>query len=350
MSTTNNQLNLIYEDIIFEHNLNILCEEINYLTSIITEENFLDTIKAIGEKIGNFFEASFSAFTKGWEVILDFCKKAFQLSHIKDIMNKLGLTDEVLLKFVEIAKASMIVIPAVKIGYGVVERTYKDIQGNDVAILIDREAYNKKTEELFSEQDFLEKCWTIFKTGAKSLVLEMFASIPLILKCLTGYALASGFEEAIKDPQFLTDAQKKTLSKMDDTNNELGGKTFERDKNGKIIPNSNFYTQEQTMARINRKMSQANGGPGVLNMFARSELMRNWVARQEDGSLRNVYGTHYNKTNHGMPDLATGTRTRFESNADGTDGRYVIEKLSETEFLHGMNQVYGVPIGGMPGF
>lgn len=44
---TANQLNLIYEDIIFEHNLNMLYEEINYLTSIITEENFLDTIKEI---------------------------------------------------------------------------------------------------------------------------------------------------------------------------------------------------------------------------------------------------------------------------------------------------------------
>ena len=348
--STANQLNLIYEDIIFEHNLNILCEEINYLTSIITEENFLDTIKAIGEKIGNFFEASFSAFTKGWETVLDFCKKAFQLTHIKDLMNKLGLTDEVLLQFTQIAKASMLVIPAVKIGYGVVERTYKDIQGNDVAILIDREAYNKKTEELFGEQDFLEKCWTIFKSGAKNLIIELFASIPLILKCVTGYALASGFEEAVKDPQFLTDAQKKTLNAMDETNNELGGKKFERDENGKIIPNSNFYTQEQTMARINKNMSQANGGPGTLNMFARSELMKGWVARQEDGSLANVYGTHYNKTNHGAADLMNGTRTRFQSNADGTDGKYVTEKLSETEFLHELNQQYGVPVGGMMGF
>ena len=50
------------------------------------------------------------------------------------------------------------------------------------------------------------------------------------------------------------------------------------------------------MARINKNMSQANGGPGTLNMFARSELMKGWSARQEDGSLANVYGTHYNKT------------------------------------------------------
>lgn len=349
MNTTS-QFNLIYEDLIFEYNLNILCEEISYLTSIINEENFLDTIKEIWGKIGDFFESSFSAFQRGWKTVLDFCKKAFQLPHIKELMKQLGLTDDLLIKFTNIAKASMIVIPVAKIGYGVIERTYKDIKGRDVAILIDREAYNKKTKQLFGQQDFLEKCWTVFKSGAKNLIIEMFASIPLILKCVTGYAIAAGFEAAINDPKFLTEAQKKTLDAMEETNNELGGKTFERDSDGKIIPNSNFYTQEQAMARINRNMSQANGGPGLLNKFGRSELMKNWQARQPDGKLANVYGTHYNITNHGQADLLTGTRTRFKPNADQTDGKYVTEKLSETEFLYELNHQYGIPVGGMMGF
>jgi hypothetical protein len=34
----------------------------------------------------------------------------------------------------------------------------------------------------------------------------------------------------------------------------------------------------------------------------------------------------------------------------GTDGKYVTEKLSETEFLHELNQQYGVPVGRMMGF
>lgn len=340
---------LIYEEIIFKQNLNILCEEVNYLHSIITEENFWDVIKQIFSKIGDFFSSSIEAFKKGYDAVINFCKGFFQLTHIKDLMNQLGLSDQILLRFTAIAKSCLIVIPAVKIGYGVVERTYKDIHNNDVAILIDREAFNKKMEKLFNEQTFLEKCWTIFKSGTKSLIAELFASIPLILKCVTGYVIASGFEEAINDPEFLTDAQKKTLAAADKTNNELGAKSFEYDENEKVKPNSNFYTQEQTMARINKNFSAANGGPGAFNMFTRSEIMKGWLARQSDNGekLANVYGTHYNKTNHGQADLVSGTRTRFVSNADGTDGKYVEEKLSETEFLYELQRQTGMQTIGV---
>jgi hypothetical protein len=247
-----------------------------------------------------------------------------------------------LFKITKIAKASMIVIPVAKIGYGVVERTYKDIHDNDVIILIDRASFNEKTKKLFNEQSFLEKCWTIFKSGTKSLFSELVASIPLILKCVTGYAIASGFEEAINDPTFLTDAQQKTLAAMDKTNKELGAKGFEYDDKGKVIPGSNYCTQEQSMAIMNNTTGQTNGGPGQYNMFARSELMKGWMARQEDGKLANVYGVHYNKTNHGAADLTDGTRTIYKSNADGNDGKYVQEKLSESEFYHELQQQTGM--------
>lgn len=346
MSTTINQLNLIYEDIIFEHNLNILCEEINYLTSIITEENFWETIKSIFSKIEDFFSKSVEIFKKGYQFIVDFTKSIFQLTHIKNIMNKLGITDSMLRQFVEIAKASLIVIPVAKIGYGVVERTYKDIKDNDVAILIDREAFNKKSKELFSEQDFLEKTWTIFKSGTKAIFAELIASIPLILKCVTGYAIATGIEETIKDPVYLSSSQKKTLQFMGDVNNELG--------------KGHIKTDTQIMAHINQ-IYQC-GGPGAFNMFARSNLMKAW----------DVYGSHYNKTNHGAVDIFNGTRTTFKgnaasrdlkevSNADGkgthfefnknSDGEYVTEKLSPTEFWYeiqkqtGMGESIGIPFG-----
>lgn len=106
---------LIYEELVFESNLNILCEDINYLHSIITEENFLEVIKSMWNKIASFFSESVNIFKKSFNAIVDFCKKVFQLTYVKDLMNKLGLTDSILQQFIGIVKGSLIVIPVASI-------------------------------------------------------------------------------------------------------------------------------------------------------------------------------------------------------------------------------------------
>ena len=254
--------NLIYEEIIFEQNLNILCEEIEYLSSIITEENFLDTCKAIWEKIKNFFSMSVEAFKKGYGYVVNFCKKFFQLTHIKNIMNKLGLSDEFLGKFIGIVKTSMIVIPVAKIGYNVVTKTYKDIHDQDVCVLIDRESFKKNTEKLFNQKNLWEKALTIVKTGAKNLIFEILSEIPLILKCCFGYAIASGFEQAVADPQFLTDAQKASDEKADKVIKKLG--------EGGIA-----MTHEQAMQTINKGFQYDGKSAPTIDMMNRSAIMMN---------------------------------------------------------------------------
>ena len=89
--STYSELNIIYEQILFEERLNILCEEIENLTknTVITEENILDFCKNIWNKITNFFSASIDAFKQGYETVIDYCKKFFQLSYIKPILNSL---------------------------------------------------------------------------------------------------------------------------------------------------------------------------------------------------------------------------------------------------------------------
>lgn len=56
--------NLVYEELVFEHNLNLLVEEVNdYVGSVvITEENFFDVCKTIWEKVKNFFSMSVQVF------------------------------------------------------------------------------------------------------------------------------------------------------------------------------------------------------------------------------------------------------------------------------------------------
>lgn len=65
-------------------------------------------------------------------------------------------------------------------------------------------------------------------------------SIPLILKCVLGYAVASAFDQVTKDPRCLLDAQKNSLKKADDVIKDLG--------KGKL-------TQEQSMQIINNRIS-----------------------------------------------------------------------------------------------
>lgn len=347
----NNDFTLVYEDIILEHNLNVLCEEVETLHSLITEENFLTKIKEIFQKFGDFLSQSTSFFKKGYDSLVNFCKKIFQLTHVKAIMNKLGLTDDKIQQYLGIAKSCLVILPVAKIGYGIVERTYKDIKGNDVAILIDREAFNKKSAKLFSEQSFLEKSWTIIKSASQAIVAEFFASIPLILKCLTGYIVTEAIMEATKNPKFLTTHQEQVLERMDEVTDWYGNKKPEIDpKTGKVKKGSAFYTQEEVMAMLNEYFSSARlAHTSIFSMFARNEMMRNMLARDENGNVSNVYGTHYNITNHGAPDLAKGIRTRFNGK------KYVEEKLSPTEgFAEAMRQMQG-GIGyeaalGIPGY
>ena len=329
----NSNFNLIYEELIFEQNLNILCEEIEHLESIITEENFLDVCKSIFEKVKNFFSMSIEAFTKGYHFAVDFCKKVFQLTHIKTIMNSLGLSDEFLGKLVSAVKGSLIVIPIAKIGYDTVKNTYKDIHDQDVCVLIDRAKFNKECGKLFSQKNFWEKAWTIVKTGAKNLVFALLSEIPLILKCVLGYAVASGFDQAIKDPQFLTEAQKESLDKADKVIGKLGDSTL---------------THEQAMQTINQGFQYDGKSAPTMDMLLRSEIMKNNSTYDpKTKTWVNTYGKHYNTTNHGAMEL-DGTRTRFDTEA----GKYVTEKCSPTEYLYNLQQEYGIPTlgGAVPAF
>ena len=224
-----------------------------------------------------------------------------------------------------------------KIGYNVITKTYKDIHNNDVVILLNRKSFNDKSEKIFNEKTFWERTVSIVKTGAKNLITELIVSIPLILKCILGYAVASGFEQAIENPECITDGQNNVLKAMDKTNKELNSKEIELDENGKVKKNSNFYTIEESMEIINRNMNpSANKGAGAFNEFARSEIMKNAKARdQKTGELVNVYGAHYNKTNHGAADISNGTRTIFNGK------KYETEKLSDTEYLYEIQKQCG---------
>ena len=315
-------LNLIYEELIFEQNLNILCEEIDYLNSIITEENFLDTCKIILGKIKDFFSMSMEAFSKGCDFVVDFCKKFFQISHVKNALNALGVTDDFMRKMINAVKASLIVIPVAKIGYNTVMETYKDIHDQDVCVLIDRNSFNEKSKKLFGEKNFWEKAWEIVKTGTKNLIFETLSSIPLILKCIFGYCITVGFEEAIKDPMFLTNAQKESLDKTDKVINQLGD------------PN---LTHEQAMQIINKGFRPNGKSAPTLDMLLRGEIMRATTTyNKETGKWENVYATHYNKINHGAMEL-DGTRTTF----DDDKGKYETEKCSPTEVLYNLQHEYG---------
>lgn len=325
----NDNFNLVYEDIIFKSNLNILCEEINQLYSIINEDNFLDIMKSIFDKISSFFSSSIKVFKKGYDAVIDFCKTFFKLTYVKDLMNKLGITDEILIQFINIVKGSLIVIPVAKIGYNVVTKTYKDIHDQDVIILIDRETFNDKSKKLFGNKSIWEKAWTIVKSGSKNLVIELIINLPLILKCVFGFAIASGFEAAINNPHLSTNAQDESEKIKNDVIQKLG---------------ENVLTQEQAMQIINNGFQYNGKSAPTLDMINKSFVMRNTEAfNKETGKLENVYATHYNKTNHGAADLFKGSRTTF----DDKKAEYVTEKLSPTEYLYEMQKQWGVPtLGG----
>ena len=256
--------------------------------------------------------------------MIDFCKKIFQLTHVKDIMMMLGLSEGFLLQLVGVVKTSMIVVPAVAIGYGTVTRTYKDIHDQDVCILLDREAFNRKTEKLFGEKNFWEKAFDIVKTGAKNLVLEIISEIPLILKCILGYAIATGFEQACRDPEFLTDAQKNSFDKADKIINDLGDSKL---------------THEQAMQIVNKNFQEDGKSASALNMLNRSNIMDNTVTYDpKTKTWDNLSAKHYNITNHGAMN-ADGTQTKFD-NASGT---YKTEKLSETVYFQKLHEEYGGP-------
>lgn len=314
----NDNFEIIYEEMIFKHNLNVLCEEIESLTkgTIITEENILDFCKNIWNKITDFFTASINIFKKGYDAVIDFCKKFFQLSYIVPLLNKLGISDSLLKQLVLAVKSSLIVVPVVNIGYNVATKTYKDIHDNDVVILLDRAAFKENTEKIFDKKTFWEKALQIIKSGSKNLITELIASIPLIFKCVFGYAIASGFEQAIDDKTFLTDAQKKTIENADKLQNELGDATL---------------THEQALQKIGNAFSYEKGGAPTFDLLMRHIFMNNTVTyNKETGKWENVAGKHWNTTNHGQADIINGTRTRFDYNS----GKYETEKLSDTEFIY----------------
>ena len=97
---------LAYEEIIFEENVKILCEQLDLLSSIVTESNFLDLIKTIWNKVTNLFDMCTSAFEKGYQAVVSFSKTIFKSTFAKNILNKLGLTDETMLQLIGAIKRS----------------------------------------------------------------------------------------------------------------------------------------------------------------------------------------------------------------------------------------------------
>ena len=227
----------------------------------------------------------------------------------------------------ELLNGALIVIPVAKIGINVVTKTYKDIHDQDVCILLDKEAFNQSSKKIFSKQSFLQKVWTIIKTGTKNLIVESIAAIPLILKCVAGYAVCTGFQQAIENPKALaTSAQEIAQKYADKALKEIGEK-------GK------YLTLEDALEIINRNYKEG------VSAGAAPELLRQLLNTIEDNTKVQVgkwagasaAGARRSETNHGQVDLMDGSRTTVDDN-----GKFVKEKVSSTEYAAALDKLTGV--------
>jgi len=228
-----NSIERAYKSILLEAYIESSIDSINesyeaYKNHLITEDSFLS-------KIGNFFRELATSFrtvkeslSKGWGAFKKACSWLFNLIPIQELLQYAGITASALTSFSIALKSCIIIVPATKIGYEAYKRTKEEIQSDDVdtlieknrqddksetkdntdsntdsaendevEVVIDKEKLRDETKKFFKDQSFFKKAITFILKMSKNLGILILENLPMIFKCIVGYALTDAFQKSI---------------------------------------------------------------------------------------------------------------------------------------------------------
>ena len=270
----------------------------NVIAEELITEGIIDNLKEVASKVKNMFNVSTEWFTKGYDAVKTFCKKVFKLTYFTDFLKALGLTDNFLDKLTSVVKNCLIFYPIAKIGAGVYKGVKEDIKDHDIKILIDTKKFNDESAKLFSQKSFFSRLGFILKSGVKNTIAQGIIAAPLIMKCIFGYAVVNGFDEArkdIKENGHLSPHVKKALDRAENTAIQVANEAKSEEEALKIISDNydhpgededqltNWIAKSELVLRRAKYENPETGKMENLNYFGSNEADKGKVLNNDDG-------------------------------------------------------------------
>lgn len=253
-----------------------------YRKHLISEAVFIDKIVSFFKGIGNLISSS-------WDGLKKCCEKIFDYLPVQELMQYAGINKEALFAFSKLLKGCFILYPAVKLSVEAHKSTIVEINGEDFALLVDKERLGKVSKKFFKDNNFFVKAGKYLGKFSKNLAIEIVKNFPMIIKCIIGYSLTDAFENALDKDSAIKKAGEKIGNEMARIPGKITGKEiYSATRIGKNYEDALAATEEAA-----EKVWKENGdSKGLLDMHALSVAKKQAYYKGEDGKLHQVGGSY----------------------------------------------------------